>query len=77
MSDISKRVAARYIKAHQGEEPHDEALEHMGQQEQQAIPKSDTGKSMVKGMLEKAMEAFEKGDDAKFKSIITKISEHP
>ena len=48
----------------------------VAQQEQQALPKSNSGKSMLQKMLADAGEALEKGDDSAFKSLLQKALEN-
>jgi len=54
VSPLAQRVAARYIRS----------LE-----ERTALPKSGPGQNMVKGILEKMQDAFDHGDEEKFKKL--------
>jgi hypothetical protein len=45
-------------------------------QEQVALPSSGTGKQMLTKMLEDAKKALESGDEAGFKALLEKLSQH-
>lgn len=45
-------------------------------QEQVALPSSNTDKGMLTKMLDDAKKALESGDDAGFKSLLEKLSQH-
>jgi uncharacterized protein YpiB (UPF0302 family) len=47
-----------------------------GQQEQQALPQSGTGKQMLEKMLSDAGAALKSGDEAKFKGLLEKLQQH-
>lgn len=84
MSAISSRVAARYLQAEEQQghlfksrdeedETQEAPVEQQAQQQQQALPKSGTGKEMIKGILDQLEAALDKGDQSGFQQLLEKL----